>query len=53
MFDGEKTKKILQENDAQKSIIELDNLLTPIFYKNPEKLTSCEKNIVYYRRIRT
>jgi hypothetical protein len=47
MFSSKKTEKILKNKDGQEAIIEIDNLLSPIFYENPEKLTLCEKDIVY------
>jgi hypothetical protein len=39
--------KIIENKEGQDAIIEIDNLLSPIFYKNPEKLTLAEKNFVY------
>jgi hypothetical protein len=47
MFFGNKVEKIIKNKNGQEAIIEIDKLLTPIFYKNPEKLTLSEKNIVY------
>jgi hypothetical protein len=51
MFFGKKTEKILINKNGQDAIIDIDNLLSPVFYKNPEKLTSCEKNIVYIEEL--
>jgi hypothetical protein len=47
MFFGKKAENIIKNRNGQDAIIEIDNLLTPIFYKNSEKLTLCERNIVY------
>jgi hypothetical protein len=49
MFSGKKVEKIIQ--NEQNPISEIDNVLSPIFYKNPEKLTFCEKNIVYVEEL--
>jgi hypothetical protein len=43
MFFDKQTEKILKNKDGQDAIIDIDNLLSPIFYENLEKLTSCEK----------
>jgi hypothetical protein len=51
MFFGKKTEKILKNKNGQDAIIAIDNLLSPIFYKNPEKLTLYEKNIVYIEEL--
>jgi hypothetical protein len=47
MFFKKKTEKILQTKTGQDAIIEISKLLSPIFYKNHEKLTLPERNIVY------
>ena len=39
-------ENILKTNNGQDAIIEIDNLLSPIFYKNPNILSVPEKNIV-------
>jgi hypothetical protein len=46
MFFGKKTEKILKNKNGQNALVDIDNLLSPVFYKNPKKLTLCEKNIV-------
>jgi len=47
MFFGNKVEKIIKNKNGQEAIVEINKLLMPIFYKNPEKLTLSEKNIVY------
>jgi hypothetical protein len=49
-FD-KKTEEILKNKSGQDAIIEMDDLLSPIFYDNPDKLTKCEKNIVYIEEL--
>ncbi|MBN1216196.1 MAG: DMP19 family protein [Candidatus Lokiarchaeota archaeon] len=44
-MSDKKVKKILENQIGQDAIIEIDNLLTPIFYQNPNKLSLPEKNI--------
>ena len=51
MFFEKKTEKILKNKNGQDAIIDIDNLLSPIFYKNQENLTSFEKNIVYIEEL--
>jgi hypothetical protein len=51
MLLGKKIDKIINNKNKEDAIIEIDNLLTPIFYKNVEKLTLCEKNIVYIEEL--
>ena len=51
MFFTHKTKQILEEMSGEKAIMALDNLLTPIFYKSPNKLTEQEKMIVYIEEL--
>ena len=46
MLFGGKVKNILKNKNGQDAIIEIDNLLSPIFYSNPEKLSSKEQQIV-------
>jgi hypothetical protein len=47
MLFSKKVKKILKEHSGEKAIIEIDSLLTPIFYSAPEKLSMEEKTIVF------
>jgi len=47
MFFGNKVEKIIKNKNGQDAIIEINKLLSKIFYKNPEKLTLSEKNVVY------
>jgi len=51
MFFQGKVKKILEEMQGEKAIIALDNLLSPIFYSEPEKLSKEEKVIVYIEEL--
>ncbi|MDR0319890.1 MAG: DMP19 family protein [Treponema sp.] len=51
MFFGKKIEKIIKNKNGQEAIIEIDNLLSPIFYKNPEKLSLPEKNFVYIEEL--
>jgi hypothetical protein len=51
MIFTKKTEKILENKSGQDAIIEIDNLLTPVFYGAPDKLTECEKNIVYIEEL--
>ncbi|MCL1865263.1 MAG: DMP19 family protein [Spirochaetes bacterium] len=51
MFFGKKTEKIIKNKDGSEAIIEIDNLLSPIFYKNHEKLTLSEKIFVYIEEL--
>jgi hypothetical protein len=51
MLFGKKVESILKNKSGQKAIIEIDNLLTPIFYSKPVKLSDCEKNIVYIEEL--
>jgi hypothetical protein len=51
MFSEKKIEKIIKNKSGQEVIIEIDNLLSPIFYKNPDKLTLSEKNIVYIEEL--
>ena len=44
---NKRIEKIIKTKNVQEAIIDIDNLLSPIFYKNPEKLSFSEKNIVY------
>ncbi len=46
MFFGKKVEKVLKAKSGENAIIDIDNILTPIFYKNPGKLSEAEKNIV-------
>ena len=47
MFFSRKVKKILKEQAGEKAIMAIDNLLTPIFYSAPEKLSEEEQTIVF------
>ena len=47
MFSKKKIEKIIKNKSGQDAIIEIDIILSDIFYKNPEKLSIHEKNIVY------
>jgi adenosylmethionine-8-amino-7-oxononanoate aminotransferase len=51
MFFGKKIVKILKVKSGQDAIIEIDNILSKIFYSNPDKLTNSEKNIVYIEEL--
>jgi len=51
LFFGKKVEKILKGKNGQDALIEIDNLLTPIFYETPEELTPQEKNIVYIEEL--
>jgi len=51
MLLGKKIEKILKNKTGQDAIIEIDNLLTKIFYENPSKLSLPEKNIVYIEEL--
>jgi hypothetical protein len=46
MFFRKKTEKILHKKTGQNAIIEIGELLAPIFYKNFKKLSLPERNIV-------
>ena len=50
LFKG-KVKKILDEKSGEKAIMAIDNLLSPIFYSKPEKLSEEEKTIVYIENL--
>lgn len=47
LFYRKKIEKILQNKSGQDAIMDIDNLLTTIFYKDPHKLSEPEKNIVF------
>ncbi len=51
MLFGKKVEAIIKNKDGQNAIIEIDNLLSPIFYSNPGKLSQSEKNIVYIEEL--
>ena len=51
MFVNRKVKKILKEKSGQEAIMAIDDLLTPIFYSNPEELSEEEKTIVYIEEL--
>ncbi|OQA19787.1 MAG: hypothetical protein BWY63_01649 [Chloroflexi bacterium ADurb.Bin360] len=51
MFGASKVKKILKEASGQDAIMAIDNLLSPVFYSNPEKLSEEERNIVYIEEL--
>jgi hypothetical protein len=51
MFFSGKVKKILKELSGEKAIIAIDNLLSPIFYSKPEKLSEEERNIIYIEEL--
>jgi hypothetical protein len=46
-----KVEAILKKQSGQDAIIAIDNLLTPLFYSNPDKLSLPEKNIVYVEEL--
>ena len=46
MFFGRIIEKILKNKTGQDAIIEIDNILSKIFYNNPEKLSEPEMNVV-------
>ena len=48
---GGKVEAILKKKTGQDAIMEIDELLTPVFFKNPERLTQPEKNIVYIEQL--
>lgn len=50
MFGG-KVEGILNNKTGQDAIIDIDNLLTPIFYKKPGKLSLPERNICYIEEL--
>jgi hypothetical protein len=47
MLFGGKVEAILKKKTGQDAIIEIDNLLSPVFYKKPQNLSMPEKNICY------
>jgi hypothetical protein len=51
MFFNRKVQDILKKQAGEKAIMAIDNLLTPIFYSNPQKLTEEEKVIVYIEEL--
>lgn len=51
MFLTRRVKKILKDKSGEKAIMAIDNLLTPIFYSHPDKLTEEEKTIVYIEEL--
>lgn len=51
MFFNGKVKKILEEKSGEEAIMTIDNLLSPIFYSKPEKLSKEEKTIVYIEEL--
>ena len=46
MFGG-KVQDILKQKTGQDAVIEIDNLLAPIFYEKPDSLSQPERNICY------
>ncbi len=50
IFTG-KVKNILKEMSGEKAIMAIDNLLTPIFYSEPDELSKEEKVIVYIEEL--
>lgn len=46
-----KVESILSQKTGQDAIIEIDDLLSGIYYSNPEQLTQAEKNIVYIEEL--
>ena len=51
MFFAGKVKQILKKMSGNKAIMAIDNLLSPIFYSKPEKLSDEEKTIVYIEEL--
>jgi hypothetical protein len=47
MLFGGKVEAILKKKTGQDAIIEIDNLLSPVFYKKPQSLSVPERNICY------
>jgi len=47
MLFGGKVEGILKKKSGQDAMIDIDNLLAPIFYKKPDSLSLPEKNICY------
>jgi hypothetical protein len=48
---GRKIEEILNKKTGQDAIIEIDDILSQIFYSNPDVLTQCEKNIVFIEEL--
>ena len=48
---SKKTEKIINDENRINVIVDIYSLLSPIFYENPEKLTLCERNIVYIHEL--
>jgi len=46
-----KVKKILKNKSGEEAIMAIDNLLKPIFYSHPDKLTEEEKTVVYIEEL--
>jgi hypothetical protein len=51
VMDGRKIEKILNKQTGQDAIIEIDDILSQIFYTDPDVLTQCEKNIVFIEEL--
>jgi hypothetical protein len=50
LFKG-KVEGILSKKTGQDAIMEIDELLTPVFFKNPARLTQPEKNVVFIEQL--
>ena len=51
MFLTRRIKKILKDKSGEEALMAIENLLTPIFYSHPNKLTEEEKTIVYIEEL--
>lgn len=51
MSNSKQVSQILGKSSGQDAIIAIDNLLSPIFYSQPEKLSDEEKVIVYIEEL--
>ena len=51
MASSKQVRQILDEMSGQDAIMAIDNLLSPIFYSEPEKLSDEEKTIVYIEEL--
>ena len=51
MAGSTKVSQIISQISGQDAIMTIDNLLTPIFYSEPEKLSGEEKAIVYIEEL--
>jgi hypothetical protein len=51
MTPSQQVSRILSEMSGQDAIMAIDNLLTPVFYSEPEKPSDEEKVIVYIEEL--